>query len=65
MPAPKSPNTETARAALAAKRQAARLERAATELRDAGWLVMPREQADQVLSSDDLEYIGRVVKAYR
>jgi hypothetical protein len=40
MPAPKNPNTQNARAALAAKRAAARLERLATELRDAGWLVM-------------------------
>jgi hypothetical protein len=41
MPAPKKPNTAAATAAIAAKRRRLRHERMATELREAGWTVIP------------------------
>ncbi len=42
MPAPKTPNTAAATAAVRRKKQ----DRMAAELRDAGWTVVPPDEAD-------------------
>lgn len=51
MPAPKNPNTEPARLALAAKREAAKHKRMASELHLSGeWLVMSRHEVIEMLA---------------
>lgn len=55
MPAPKNPNTEAARAALAAKRKAEKRERqildARTLLYDEEYLVLSRKEVEKMLSN--------------